>query len=177
AGDDFLARAGRSEDQHRDVRLRRGADPLEDEQHLLVAADHFAEALDRRRLIFAADRGAALEELVEQIDDGVVLRPVHHVARRQAGGEDLRDAEVDELADAVLDVETQTAEGLHQRLDVEALLRTRAEVSQEAGAKRRLYEGAKTGFEVRRLSRSDRGCRARATRAEGKVVHWNAQFI
>ena len=60
--DDFLARAGRSEDQHRDVRLGGGADPLEDDQHLLVAADHLAEALHRRRLILGADGGAAFEE-------------------------------------------------------------------------------------------------------------------
>ena len=65
--DDFLARPGRSEDQHRDVGLGGGADPLEDDQHLLVAADHLAEALHRRRLVLGADRGAALEERVEQV--------------------------------------------------------------------------------------------------------------
>ena len=64
--DDFLAGSGRPEDQHRDVGLRRGADPLEHDQHLLVAADHFAEALDRRRLVFGADGGAPFEERVEQ---------------------------------------------------------------------------------------------------------------
>ena len=67
--DDFLARSGRPENQHRDVRLGRGADPLEDDQHLLVAADHLAEALDRRRLVLGADRGAALEEMIEQVGD------------------------------------------------------------------------------------------------------------
>ena len=46
--DDFLARSGRPEDQHRDVGLRGGADPLEHDEHLLVAADHLAEPLDRR---------------------------------------------------------------------------------------------------------------------------------
>ena len=58
ARDDFLARAGRSEDEDRDVGLGRRSDPLEDDQHLLVAPDHFAEALHRRRLIFGTDRGA-----------------------------------------------------------------------------------------------------------------------
>ena len=66
ARDDFLAGAGRPEDQDRDVGLGGGADPLEDDQHLLVAADHFAETLDRRRLIFSADVCASLEERIEQ---------------------------------------------------------------------------------------------------------------
>ena len=67
ACDDFLARPGRPEDQHRDVGLGGRADPLEDDQHLLVAADHFAEALNRGRLIFGADCGAPLEEMIEQL--------------------------------------------------------------------------------------------------------------
>ena len=120
---DFLARAGRPEDQHRDVRLRRGPDPLEDDQHLLVAADHLAEALNRRRAILVADGGAALEELVEQVADGVLLRLDERVPRRAAAGDALRDAERDQLADAVLDVEPHAAERLHQRLDVERFLR------------------------------------------------------
>ena len=74
--DDFLARSGRPEDQHRDVGLGRGADPLEDDQHLLVAADHLAEALDRRRLVLGADGGAAFEEVIEQLGDRLVGRPL-----------------------------------------------------------------------------------------------------
>ena len=70
--DDFLARAGGAEDQHRDVRLGGGADPLEDDEHLLVAADHFAEALHRRRLVLGADGGAPFEEVVEQASPVVV---------------------------------------------------------------------------------------------------------
>src|SRR5262249_45485366 len=125
----------------------------------------------RRRLVFAADGGAALEELIEQIDDGVVLRPVDHVARRQAAGNHLRNAEVDQFADAVFDVETEATEGLHQRLDVEALFGTGAQITQKAGTQGRLNERAKTCIDVSRLSCTDRGCRTRATRAEGKVVH------
>ena len=64
--DDFLARAGRPQDQDGNVGLGGGADPLEDDQHLLVAADHLAKALDRRRLIFGADGRAPLEERVQQ---------------------------------------------------------------------------------------------------------------
>ena len=72
--DDFLARAGRPEDQHRDVGLRGRPDPLEDDEHLLVAADHLAEALDRRRPILVRDGRAPLEELIEQIAQRVVRR-------------------------------------------------------------------------------------------------------
>ena len=58
--DDFLARPCRSENEDRDVGLGGRPDPLEDDQHLLVAADHLAEALHGRRLIFGADVGAAM---------------------------------------------------------------------------------------------------------------------
>ena len=71
--DDFLARSGRAEDQHRDVGLGRGANPLEHDEHLLVAADHFAEALDRRRAILVADGRPPLEEPIEQIAEGVAV--------------------------------------------------------------------------------------------------------
>ena len=80
--DDFLARAGRSEDQHRDVGLGGGADPLEDDQHLLVAADHLAEPLHRRRLVLGADRRASLEEVVEQVGERRVGGPLGAVLRR-----------------------------------------------------------------------------------------------
>ena len=52
-------------------------------EHLLVAADHLAEALDRRRLVFGADRGAALEEVIEQLGHRLVGRPL---ARMYRGG-------------------------------------------------------------------------------------------
>ena len=58
-------------------------------------------------------------------------------AWRRAAGEHRRDAEVGELTDAVLDVELQPPEGLHQRFDVEAFLRPRAQVAQNPGAERR----------------------------------------
>ena len=86
-------------------------------------------------------------------------------------GIDVGDAEVDELADAVFDVEPQPAERLHQRFDVEALVGPRAQIPQDAGAQRRLHERAEPRLEVRRLGRFGRGCGARAPRAEGQVVH------
>ena len=76
-----------------------------------------------------------------------------------------RDAEVDELADAVLDVQPQPAERLHQRLDVEALVGARAQVAQDAGAQRRLHERAEPCLEVRRLGRAAAGAAALARRA------------
>ena len=83
ARDDFLARSGRPEDQHRDVRLGGGADPLEDDQHLLVAADHLAEALHRRRLVFGADGGAPLEEVSSSSASASLAGRSAHVARRR----------------------------------------------------------------------------------------------
>ena len=47
-------------------------------------------------------------------------------------GDDPRDAEVGELADAVLDVEPQPAERLHQRLDVERFVGPRVQVAEDA---------------------------------------------
>jgi hypothetical protein len=44
------------------------------------------------------------------------------------------DAEADELADAVLDVEPQPAERLHQRVGVEAFFGPRAQIARNAGA-------------------------------------------
>ena len=82
---ELLARSGRPEDQDRDVGLRRGADPLEDDEHLLVLADHLAEALDRRGAILAADGGAPLEELVEEVVHDVPFRLDEPVLRRRRG--------------------------------------------------------------------------------------------
>ena len=83
--DDFLAGPGLAEDEHRDVGLRGGADPLEDDQHLLVAPDHSAEALDGRRLVFGADVSATLEELVEQAANGFAAGPDGRELRRRFG--------------------------------------------------------------------------------------------
>ena len=71
--------------------------------------------------------------------------------RGGVAGVDARDAEVDQLADAVLDVQPQAAERLHQRLDVERFVRPGAQVAQDAGAQRRLHQRAETRLEVRRL--------------------------
>jgi hypothetical protein len=45
-------------------------------------------------------------------------------------------AESDQLVEAILYVESEPAEGSHQRLDVETLLRTRAQEPEEAGPER-----------------------------------------
>jgi hypothetical protein len=118
---DLLAGAGRAQDEHRDVGLRRRADPLEHDEHLLVAADHLAEPLDGRRLVFGADGGAALEERLEQGAGGNLRRPHAGVARRRAG-QPADDPEGGELAHAVLDVEPHAPERRHQRLGVERLV-------------------------------------------------------
>ena len=143
----LFARAGRSEDQHGDVGLRGRPDPLEDDQHLLVAPDHFAEALDGRRLVFGADRGAPLQETVEQLLDARVLRTRNGVARRRSG-HGTGDAEADELADAILDVHSEPAERLHQRVGVEAFLRPGAEITEDAGAERALHQVPEPGVEI-----------------------------
>ena len=104
-------------------------------------ADHLAEALDGGRAILAADRGAPLEELVEQIVDDVVCRAARsRTSARRGPATFFGDAERDELAHAVLDVEPHAAERLHQRLDVEGLLGPRAQEAQDPGAQRRLDE-------------------------------------
>ena len=111
--DDFLAGAGGPENQDGDVRLGGGADPLEDDEHLLVAADHFAEALNRRRLVLEADVRAPLEERIEETVE----------RRRSPGGwpktapgslSAADDAEFNELAKAVLDVQAHAPERRHQ---------------------------------------------------------------
>jgi hypothetical protein len=80
ARDDFLARPGRSENQHRNVRFGGCSNPLEDNQHLFVAADHLAKALHRRRLVFGRDGRAAFEKRIEQLDQRLVGRTRGDVA-------------------------------------------------------------------------------------------------
>jgi hypothetical protein len=62
---------------------------------------------------------------------------------RRALGQPAGDAEVDELFEAVLDVETHAAEGGHQPLYVERLVRLRVQKADESGAERRLHQRAK----------------------------------
>ena len=159
---DFLAGAGRPEDQHRDVGLRRGPDPLEDDQHLLVPADHLAESLNGRGEVLVTDGGSPLEELVEQVANCLLLRLDEHVFRRAAAGRALRDAERHQLADAVVHVEPHAPERLHQRLDVEPLRRPRAEKPKQGGPKWRLHERLEARFDLGRLSAPSMG---------GYVVH------
>ena len=118
--------------------------------------------------------GAALEEVVEQVGHRVVRRPRGHVAGRRAGNHEGH-AEVGQLADAVVDVQPEAPERLHQRLDVEALVRPRAQVAEDPGPEGRLHKRAKTCLGVRRLGRPgrgrSRGARAGAPGAEGQIVH------
>ena len=58
----------------------------------------------------------------------------------------------DELADAVLDVEPHAAERLHQRLDVEGLVRPGAQEAQQRRAQRRLHQRLEPRLDVRRVS-------------------------
>ena len=164
---DFLAGAGRAEDQHRDVGLRGGADPLEDGEHLLVAADHLSEALHRRRGFLDAEIGAALEEDFEELGDRLLLRRDGTVGGRIAG-DFLDDAELDELVDAVIDVEAHAPERLHDGVAVEGLARPRRQEAQDAGAQRRLDQRLEPGLEVGRI-------RARAlpgaARGERQFIH------
>ena len=61
------------------------------------------------------------------------------------------DAERDELAHAVLDVEAHAPERLHQRLDLEGLLGPRAQEPQEPRAQRRLDERLEARLDLGRL--------------------------
>ena len=152
ARDDFLARAGRAEDQHRDVGLGGGADPLEDDQHLLVAADHLAEALHRRRGVFDAEGGAAARGRCR-----AASRPARPRAARAGRSAGRRatcadDAELDQLVDAVLDVQPHAAERLHEVLRRRRPLPGRArQEAQDAGAQRRLHQVLEPRFDVGRL--------------------------
>ena len=176
ARDDFLARSRRSENQHGDVGFGRGSNPLEHDQHLLVLADHFAEALHGRRLVLGRHRRAPLQKCIEQIGERLIGWTRSDIPDRTApDGE--RDPEIRELADAVLDVHTQPPEGLHQRFDVEALLGPRTEVAQDSGAQRRLHQPAEPCFKVRRLGRARRRGRAGAPGAEGQVIHLGVHVI
>jgi hypothetical protein len=135
ARDQLLARSRRSEDEHGDIRLRGRADPLEDGEHLLVAADHLAEAQHRRRRVLDPDVGAPLEEGVDELRHPFVLGARVAIARR-IGGEPADDGRLDELADAVVDVLAHAAERLHQRLDVERFVGARAQETEDARAQR-----------------------------------------
>ena len=147
----FLAGSGGPEDEHRNVRLRRGSNPLEHDEHLFIAADHFAEALNGGGPIFVADRCAPLEKFVEQIADRRVRRLLERVARDAASCGLSGDAKRHELAHAVFDVEPHPAERLHQRFDVERFFRPRAQESQQSGAQWRLDQRMKAGLDFRRI--------------------------
>jgi hypothetical protein len=168
ARDQLFARPRRAEDQHGNIGLGRGANPLEDGEHLLVAPDHLAEPLDGRRRVFDAHNRAALQKRIEEPLPRLVLGPRRDVLLR-VSGDSADDAELDELVNAVLDVEAHPPECLHERPDIEALVRTCAQKPQDRGAQRRLHERPEPRFEVlMRASGSGGRC---AARGENQVVH------
>ena len=170
ARDHFLARAGRAQDQDRDVGLGGGADPLEDRQHLLVAADHFAEALHRRRGFFDAEVGAAFEKHVQQLCDGFRVGP-HGAVGRGVTRVLADDAELDQFADAVVDVLAHAPEGLHDRFVIERLLWAGREETQDSGAQRRLHQGLEARLEVGGLATMAAAAGAVPACREGQVIH------
>ncbi len=165
---DFLARSRRPENQHRDVRLRRRPDPFEDDQHLLVAADHLAEAQDGGRVILGADRRTPLEECVQQLRGRFLVRPPRDIPRGRSR-EALDHAKLDELAEAVVDVQPHSAKRRHQRVDVKGLVRLGAQKPKQPGAQGRLHQALKTGFLVSR--RRIRTGRHGTARGSSRVVH------
>ena len=99
------------------------------------------------------------------------LRPLGAVGAEAAGrlGHAPRQAEVHQLLQAVLDVQTHAAERGHQRLDVERLAGARVQEAHQSRAQRRLHKAAKT-----RLGLIDwriGAARGRALGCEGEVVH------
>ena len=104
-------------------------------EHLLVAPDHFSKPLDRRGLILVADGGALLEERVEQAHRLAAFGAPGRKPWRRAG-RPARHAEVHDLPEAVLDVQSHPAERLHERLDVEGLVRAGVEEANQAGSQR-----------------------------------------
>ena len=68
--------------------------------------------------------------------------------RGRRSGHGARDAEADELADAVLDVHPEPAERLHQRVGVEAFLGPGAQIAKDAGAERALHQVPEPGVEI-----------------------------
>ena len=78
--------------------------------------------------------------------------PSGRTAEYCAGGpwRALHDAELDELSEAVLDVQAHAPERGHQRLDFERLAGPRAQESQQARAQGRLDEGTESCLDVAR---------------------------
>ena len=122
---DFLARAGRAEDEDGDLGLGGGADRLEDDQHLLVAAHQVAEVLRRRRGLLDAGADRALEQRVDERAPAAAdlgLEPA-------VGGAD--QAGLDEIVQAVLDILRQPCEMLRQRVEREARLGPLMQMAQQ----------------------------------------------
>jgi hypothetical protein len=111
--------------------LAAGPDPLEDDQHLFVAADHLAEALDRWGLVLGGDVGPPLEKRADQTADVLALLLGEHVAGRVAG-QPADQPEVGQLVDAVIHVHPHAAEDRHQRIDVKGFVGTRVQESKAA---------------------------------------------
>ena len=88
-----------------------------------------------------------LEEPVEKLFDAGIFRTRRRIAHRVAG-QASRHAKLDQLFDAVVHVQPQAAEGLHQRVGIEAFFGPGADKSKDPGTQRRLHEVPELGFEV-----------------------------
>ena len=131
----FLARSGRAEDQDGNLRLRGGADRLEDDQHLLVAAHQVAEVLRRRRRLLDAGAHRTLQQRVDErapAAAGLGLEPAL-ATPHQAG--------FDEIVEAVLDILRQPREVLRQRVEREARVGPLVQMAQQRRPEGRLDEG------------------------------------
>ena len=99
--------------------------------------------------------------------DDVTLGLHEAVLRRPRPRDLFRDAERDELAHAVLDVEPHPPERLHKRFDVERLVGPRAQEAQDRRAQRRLHQR----LELRRdLARIAAGEKVEVKATEGLVL-------
>jgi hypothetical protein len=146
----FLAGSSRPQNQHGDVRFRGRPDPFENDQHLLVAADHFAEALNRRGLVFGADCRAPFQEGVEHRRQRRSLGPLGNVLSRRLA-DNAHEADGNELLQTVVDVEAHAPEGRHQRFDFERFVRSGVQEPEQSRTQRRLDDDAESRFVVRRI--------------------------
>ena len=79
----------------------------------------------RKNLVGSGPAMERVFRIIELVGQRFAARTFRHVAR-WVPRQQLRHAEVDELAHAVLDIELQAPERLHQRFDIEAFVRPRA---------------------------------------------------
>jgi hypothetical protein len=152
-GNELLARAGRAEDQDGDIALGGGADPFEDDQHLVVGADQLPKPADGWGTVLGTDRGPPLEKLIDHRTHRFVVRQPEPEPRRFGLADIGGHPERDELGDAILDVEAHPPESLHQRGDLEVLFAFGRQESQQPGAQRGLDQRLESQLDVIDLDR------------------------